>query len=54
VSVGAQDYIAATPAVAAVGPTFWDKFLAPKTDASAPAATGLGKDFDSIDEHCAR
>ena len=49
--VGAQDHIAAAAAIAAIGPAARDKFLAPETDAPAPAVTGLGENFDSIDKH---
>ena len=50
-NIGPQDYVPTAPTVAAVGTTARHEFLAPKTDATPPAVTGLGKNFDSIDKH---
>ena len=49
--IGFQNDIAAPATIAAVGSAFRYKFLAAKTDAAPPAASGLGKNFDPIDEH---
>jgi hypothetical protein len=51
VPVGYENHVAAATAIAAVGAAFRDKFLAPKTDATAAAVSGLGKDFNAIDKH---
>jgi len=50
-SIDAQNHIAAAPTIAAVRSALWHKFLAAKTDATAPTIARLRKDFDSIDEH---
>jgi hypothetical protein len=51
VPVGSQDNVAAASAIATVGPALRYKFLAPETDAPAPATSGLRKNFDPINEH---
>ena len=51
VNVGAQNDVAAPAAIAAIRTALRDKFLAAKTDAAAPAISGLRKHFDSIDKH---
>jgi hypothetical protein len=51
VHISPENNISAAPAIAAVGAAFRHEFLAPKTDTTAPAVTGLGKYFDPIDKH---
>jgi hypothetical protein len=51
VRISFQNDIAAAPAIAAVRTAFRHKFLPPETDGPAAAVSGLGKNFDSIDEH---
>jgi hypothetical protein len=46
-----QNHVATASAIATVRATLRYKFLTPKTDAPAPALSGLYKDFDLIDEH---
>jgi len=50
-NVRAQNYVAAAAAIAPIWPAFRDEFFASKTDATAPAVSGLRKNFDPIDEH---
>src|SRR3984893_3444526 len=50
-SIRAQNYVAAAPAVTAVGSAFRHEFLAPKTHTASPAIAGLRKNFYPIDEH---
>ena len=45
------DHITAAAAIAAARTAAWDEFLAPKTDAAAPAISGVSEDFDSINKH---
>ena len=49
--IGPENDVSTTATVAAVGPPARHEFLAPETDAAAPAIAGLGKNFDSIDKH---
>jgi hypothetical protein len=49
--IRSQDHVAAASAIAAIGPTFRHKFLAPKTDAPAPALPGFRKNFHPINKH---
>ena len=51
VNVSAQNNIPSTPAIAAVGAAFRDKFFASKTDAAATAVTSVRHDPDPVDEH---
>ena len=51
VDVGAQNDVAAAAAIAAIRAAARHELLAPKTDATAPAIPGLGKNFYSIDKH---
>jgi hypothetical protein len=53
VTVGSEDHVAATSAVAAIGPAFRHKFLAAKTGAPTPAISRLRENFDPINEHAA-
>src|SRR2546423_12638767 len=50
-SIGPQDNIAAATAVTAIRSPFRNEFLAPETDTSASALSGLRKNFDAIDKH---
>ena len=50
-SIRTQNHVAAPAAIAAVRSPLWDKFLSPKTDATAPSVAGLSEDLDPIDEH---
>jgi hypothetical protein len=52
VPIRPKNHVAAASAIATVRATPRYKFLTPKTDAPAPALSGLCKNFDSIDEHC--
>jgi hypothetical protein len=51
VLVDSQDYVSAASAIATVRSTFRYKFFSPKTDAPAPALSGLRKNFYPINEH---
>src|SRR6266446_6434160 len=51
VNIGAENHIPATAAVAPIRAAARDEFFASKTDATAPAVTGLGKTFYAIDKH---
>ena len=50
-SIGPQDNIAAAAAITAIRSPFRNEFLAPETDTSASALSGLRKNFDTIDKH---
>src|SRR5207302_10282292 len=50
-SIGPQDTIAAAAAITAIRSPFRNEFLAPETDTSASALSGLRKNFDTIDKH---
>jgi hypothetical protein len=50
-SIRAEKNIATAATIAAIRSAFRHKFLAPKTDATAPAVARLRKSFDSIDKH---
>src|SRR2546423_15657637 len=50
-SIGPQDNIAAATAVTAIRSPFRNEFLAPETDTSASALSGLCENFDAIDKH---
>ena len=49
--IGSEDYIATPSTVTAIRPALGYKFLTSKAYASAPALSGLGKDFDTINKH---
>ncbi len=49
--VGAQNDVPSPAAVATIRAAARDEFFAPKTDATAPAISRLGKDFDAINKH---
>src|SRR5947207_3807704 len=50
-SIGPQDNIAAAAAITAIRSPFRNEFLAPETDTSASAVSGLRENFDTIDKH---
>ncbi len=50
-SIRPKNNVAAAAAIAAVRSAFRHKFLAPKTDATAPTVARLRESFDSIDKH---
>src|SRR5437868_15484948 len=50
-SIGPQDNIAASAAITAIRSPFRNEFLAPETDTSESAISGLRKNFDTIDKH---
>src|SRR5262245_1162945 len=51
VPVCPQDHVTTPPAIAPVRAAFRHKFFSSKTNASAPAASRLCKNFYPIDEH---
>jgi hypothetical protein len=51
VVVGSQNNVTTASAIATVRSTSRYKFFSPKTDAPAPASSGLCKNFDPINEH---
>jgi hypothetical protein len=50
-SVSAQNYVSAAPAVTAIGSTLRHKFFSPKADRTTPAAACLRKNLKPIDKH---
>jgi hypothetical protein len=51
VNIGVQNHVAAAAAVSTIGSTFRHKFLAAKANATAPAISRLGENFNPIDKH---
>src|SRR4030095_16312503 len=49
--IGQQNDVTSASTVTTVGSTLRHKFFAPKTDAAAPAATGLCEDSYAINKH---
>jgi hypothetical protein len=49
--VGSQDNVTPASAIATVRSTSRYKFFSPKTDASAPALSGLRENFYAVNEH---
>src|ERR1044071_622555 len=51
VGIGAENHIPAAATIAAIRAPSWNEFFAPKTDATPPTVTSLGKNSYAIDKH---